>query len=161
MSKFVFPLQKVLELREREERDRRANLARFERARVQIEQRIKSHQAAIAQAKRDIGAHAMTPTGHGTMMLDMRSMRLQTNAALHLRVKAQMLVVRLAELNKDLDKARAELTQARQRRRAVEILKEKALEEWKLDRAKREANELDEINTVRAARLAAGHRIGA
>jgi len=162
MSRFVFRLQTVLEQREREERDRRVALSRFERARVEIEQRIRAYQQSIAQAKRDVSGHAMEPVGDaGAMRVNMRSMRLQANAALHLQIKAQMLVVRLAELNKDLERARLELSASRTRRRAVELLKEKAYEQWKRDQAKRESNEIDEINTMRAARKASGYRIGA
>jgi len=163
MSRFVFPLQVVLDLRLREERDRKILLSRFERTRVEIEGRIRGYQESIAQAKRDVSAHAMTPVegAGGAMLVDMRSMRLQANAALQLRVKAQMLVVRLAELLRELEKSRAELAEARKRRRAVELLKDKAFEEWRRAMAKREATELDELTTMRAARIALGQRIGA
>ncbi len=161
MKPFAFPLQAVLEQREREERDRRIGLARFERLRNEIEARIRSHQASIVQAKRDVSAQAMSPTEGGTMLVDMRALKLQTNTALHLRAKAQMLVVRLADLQKELERARADLATARARRRAVELLKEKAYEAWKKERARREAAELDDINSVRAARKAMARRIGA
>jgi len=72
-----------------------------------------------------------------------------------------MLVVRLAELLRELEKSRAELAEARKRRRAVELLKDKAFEEWRRAMAKREATELDELTTMRAARIALGQRIGA
>ena len=161
MKRFVFPLQAVLDQREREERDRRAALARFERLRVELEDRIREYQSSIARAKRDIHASSMEPTGRGSMRVDMRSMRLQTNAALQMRGKAQMLVVRLAELEKDLERARNEVAEARARRRAVEVLKEKAFETWKRERDRRESAELDEINSQRSARAALGYRTGA
>lgn len=160
MKPFVFKLQPVLDQREREERDKRAALARFERLRVELENRIRGYQESIVRAKRDVHEQSMEPTGDGSMRVDVRSMRLQMNAALQMKGKAQMLVVRLAELNKDLEKARKALAEARARRRAVEILKEKAHEAWKRERDRREARELDDINSLRAAREAMGHETG-
>ena len=64
----------------------------------------------------------------------------------------QAAAIALAGLSKRIATARAELDVARSRRRAVEVLRERRYEEWKLQEERREVAVIDELATCTAAR---------
>jgi flagellar export protein FliJ len=61
-------------------------------------------------------------------------------------------VLQLAGLHKKLDAARLLLLQATTRRKGVEMLKERRLEEWKFRQKKLDEAATDELSVVRASR---------
>ena len=84
--------------------------------------------------------------------VDAMALRLQSHAALGLMREAQAAAIALAGLSKRIATARAELDVARSRRRAVEVLRERRYEEWKLQEERREVAVIDELATCTAAR---------
>ncbi|MDX2114377.1 MAG: flagellar FliJ family protein [Planctomycetota bacterium] len=150
MPRFVFKLEAVLEQRRHAERQKQRAVAALEAARQELEAAIARGQREIRACKEDLrallGASAAGP-------VELAPVRLQAVASLHAQARTQRLALKLAGVYKQLDAARAELLSAATARKAVELLRERRLAEWKRDLARRENAELDEIATIRAARL--------
>jgi flagellar export protein FliJ len=71
---------------------------------------------------------------------------------------ARRTVLELAGLSQRIEAARQTLVVAAQRRRAVEILKERRREEWKQEADRRETAFLDDLANAAAARKAIEER---
>jgi flagellar FliJ protein len=155
--RFVFRLQPVLEQRERIEERAQLRLAEIERQRLAIEQRLKAIQAELLDTRRLLrgGLHG----GEGQAPTGMNDVRLAANHSLHLAVQAQRTVMELAGVHKRLEAARLELLKATADRKAVQLLKDRALEEFRREQFKRELTELDEIVVMRHGR-SDGPRVG-
>lgn len=147
MAKFVFKLEPVLDLRRRQERDKRAAVAAVEAERRETEHRLRALQDEIRQAKeswRSSIAGAVDP----------RAARQTAVASLHLQSRGQRLVLQLAGIHKRLETARTQLIEAARARRAVEILRERRLQEWRRKESRREDSIIDELGMIAAARRA-------
>lgn len=144
MAKFRFRLQAVLDHREMVEQQKQKAVAELEGHRVRLEERIRECQRSIAAEK--AGQRSMLGSA------DILGARRQASAALRLMVAAQRTAIELAGVHKRLEAARAELLEAAKRRKAVELLRERRLDEWKQDMDRREAAALDELSVMRAAR---------
>ena len=155
MAKFRFPLQALLDQRESEERRCQLEVATIERERLELEGRIAQSHSQIRSHKEDLRDMLMPrEDGQPAAVTDMRPVRLQAVASLSLQARTQRLALQLAGVYQRLDRARAALLEATTKRRAVEHLKDKRYQEWKRVLAKREAAELDDIASGRAARAA-------
>jgi len=144
MARFRFGLQAVLDHREMIEGQKQKVVAGFESQRVRLERVLRECQRSIAAEK----------AGQRTMLgsADIHGARQQAAAALRLMVAAQRTAVELAGVHKRLEGARAELLEAAKRRKAVELLRERRLDEWKQDMNRREVAAVDELAVMRAAR---------
>lgn len=154
MAKFHFQLEAVLEQRRGVERTRQVAVAELERQRMDAEDRIRAFQRQIVVEKEDLRDALSPPAGgpHAAGGVDLRHVRLQAGASLHLVAKAQHAVVQLAGLFKRLEAARLELVRATTRRKAVEVLKERRYEQWREEQRRRENAALDELSVMRASR---------
>jgi flagellar protein FliJ len=144
VPRFRFELQAVLDHRERQEREHQRIVAELERHRVSLENIIRACQEGLNHERE-----------HMRSMLagaDMRGARQQVAAAARLSTQAQRAVLELAGLHKRLDAARVALLESTKRRKAVELLKERRFEEWTHVQNKKEAEAVDEIAVMRAAR---------
>lgn len=150
MAKFVFQLEAVLRARVAEERERQLALGVIERERAALEDRIREWQRGIVAAKDDL-REELDSTREGAPV-DLQRVRLQAGASLHLVARAQRAVLELAGVHRRLDAARLELLQASIRRKAVESLRDRRLEEWRYAEKSREAAGLDELMVMRASR---------
>jgi flagellar FliJ protein len=145
MAKFVFRLEPLLKARKRREEQEQRALAELQRQRMALEDTLRHYQQRISHGKEALrGALAGA--------LDMRALRLEAGASLHLVRKAQQVVLQLAGLGQRLASARASLIEARKRRRALELLRERRFEQWKRGLDKAEDAQLDELVTNAAAR---------
>lgn len=144
-AKFRFNLQTVLEQRERAERSNQLLVAEIERERIGVEQRLRLIQSQIAVSRDDL----RRTLGGEVLVADVR---MQAGATLNLEVRARQAALELAGVLRRLEAARAELLKAATGRKAVASLKDKRLAEWKLDLARRESNELDEMTVMRHGR---------
>lgn len=151
MVRFRFNLQALLDQRSHVERQKQLAVAAIERQRADVQDQISARQAEIRSHKDDLRA-LLAPLRQGEGGVDLRTARLQANASLHVQARTQRLALQLAGVYKRLEAARHELREAATRRRAVELLKQRRFEAWKLNERRRESNELDEIATLRAAR---------
>lgn len=146
MARFVFEFEAVLKQRLAEEREKQLAMAVVERERLSLEDQLRGTQGEIEQEKDEL----RSALGGGAV--DVALVKQQAGAALGRVKRAQQLVLKLAGVHKKLDAARMELLVATTRRKAMETLREKRLEAWKAEIARREAGEIDEITIMRAAR---------
>jgi flagellar protein FliJ len=144
VARFRFELQAVLDHRQRQEREHQRAVAELERQRVAYENTIRACQDGLTQEREHMRSLLA--------VADVRGARQQVAAASRLSAQAQRAVLELAGLHKRLDVARSALLEATKRRKAVELLKERRLEEWTRAQNKKESDAVDEIAVMRAAR---------
>ncbi len=145
MAKFVFRLEPLLTARRHAEQDARRVVAVLERERLGLQDDLRRHQQQIMSDKQQM-------RGSMTGSLDMRSLRQSAGVTLHGIRKAQQVVLKLAGVSQRMESARAELRKMRTRRRAIELLREKRFDQWKMVQNKAETAALDELAVGRAVR---------
>lgn len=145
MRRFRFKLEPVLEQRRRVEEEEQRAVAEVERERLALEERIRAYARAITQEREDLRRQLMLGG-------DLRAARLQANASLDLTNKANRAVLELAGVHKRLDAARLRLLEAMTRRKAMEVLRDRAEQDWRQELKRREAAELDEMMVMRHGR---------
>lgn len=147
MAKFIFNLASVLKQRLAVERTRQAVVAGLEAKRVELEEQLRGCQRAIEasrQSWRDLLGASAGPDG-SVAAADVRGAGMQAAASLAGEATARKTVIQLAGLHTHLTRARAELAQAMKDRRAIELLRDRRFEEWKLEQRRIETNQMDEI----------------
>jgi flagellar FliJ protein len=144
VPRFRFALQAVLDHREMIEQQKQKAVAELESRRLDLEALIRSHQRTIAHER----AEQRTLLEHGRVM----DARAQAASTVRISALAQRAVLELSGVHARLQAARAELLEAAKRRKAVELLKERRFEQWKLEQNRREAAALDELSVMQAAR---------
>lgn len=152
MPKFVFQFEAVLKQRRAVERAKQLAVAAIERERLALEDVIRSMQRQIVREKEDLREQLVA--ARGGARVDLRSVRLQAGASLDAVAKTQRAVLQLAGVHARLDTARLQLLDAATKRKSVEMLRERRLEEWKAQQAAVENRSLDELAVMRAARAA-------
>lgn len=150
MARFRFRLQPVLEQREMIEREKQRAVGQLERERLLLEEAIRSTHAAIEREQGELRL-----TLGPSRSLDAQAVRMHFAAAGHLHSVARQYVLKLAGVTRRLEGARAELLLAARRRKAVELLRTRRLEQWKLEQSRRETAETDELAVMRAGRAPA------
>lgn len=149
MRKFKFKLEPVLEQRRRTEDEKQRAVALLERDRVALEDRLREVQRSIDGVR--TGQREML-VGGGSVAV--HGVRLQAGAAIAAMARANQLALELAGVLRRLGTARAELLRAAAATKAVELLKERQREEWRMLMARREIVELDEIAAALRQRTA-------
>lgn len=149
MAVFRFNLEAVLRQRSLAEESCRKRVAAIEQDRLGIEREIEAFQSQIIRERNEM-ASILSAGGAATLM------RTQAGAALRLRAKIGEASVRLAGVMARLEKEREALRKAAAEKKAIELLKEQRMREWKHEQNRREAAELDEIAVMRAARNGEG-----
>ncbi|GJQ28175.1 MAG: hypothetical protein HBSAPP03_00590 [Phycisphaerae bacterium] len=147
MATFRFRFEAVLSHRRAQEQRAQREVAVLERERARVEEAIRAFQRGALAARDDLREH-LAAGG----CVDLRAVRLQAGASLHLVHKAQRAVLELAGVHKRLEAARLDLLRAAMRRKAVEALRERRWEAWVQDHKRRETAELDELMVMRAGR---------
>ena len=138
MARFVFKLQALLDLRRREEEGCQRALGALNQTRASIEGLLRRHQQQISRNKLEMRDRLV-----GT--IDTAELRMQAHAAIGVMREAQSAAIELAGLVRKQELAREELVAARARRRAVEMIRERRLAEWKLEQERREVADLDDL----------------
>lgn len=146
MARFRFRLQPVLDQRGAIEKERQRAVAELERERLALEREIADRQRSVA-AHHDL-TRAMLGAG-GVAVLDARR---EASAAARDAALARRAALKLAGVHQRLVPARAALLQAARARKAVELLRERRYEQWRVDEARREAAQGDELAVMRAGR---------
>ncbi len=152
MPRFTFRLERVLEQRLSIERERQRVVAELERERLGAESHLRAAQGAIASGKVDL-RDALT--GSAERALDLRWVRTQAHASLHLTLRAQQAAIRLSGIHARLAAARASLLEAAKARKAVETLKTRRREQWEREERRRETLAADEMAVIAEGRKAA------
>ncbi|MBX3357221.1 MAG: flagellar export protein FliJ [Phycisphaeraceae bacterium] len=146
MSRFVFELESVLALRQRQEKDRQRAVAAIQRERVVIEEKISGYQRQIALAKQAMRAQLSSASPAGGVAVS--SVRMEAVAVSHMMVLAQRAVLDLAAVHARLEAARTELVRAATARKAVETLRSRRFERWRLEQSRKETAAMDEIGSL-------------
>lgn len=145
--KFQFRLQPVLDQRERVEQEKQLRVAELERERIVIETKLRQCQQDIHNARMDLRSRLGGVGGGGGVMVVIPEVRAQAGASLHLEARARQAAMELAGAYRRVERARLELMRAATERRAVELLREKRREEWRMERLHVEAAQVDEVAT--------------
>ena len=145
MARFTFKYQTLLEHRHALEEQRQRELAQQLRGRMILENQLRQMQETIRESKRQLGAGLVG-------RVDLDAIGRFAGFSGHSSLRAQQLVLKIAEFEKRVDAARTALQDAMRQRKALELLREKHKDAWKRDQAMREALELDEIATQQYTR---------
>lgn len=140
MKKFVFSLQKVLDLREFEEEKAKLELGKA----VAEMERIKKLLAENAQNRVNAGYSRRDVS-------DVLSLQRIENYILGLDLKKEKLLEELASAELIFEKKRDLFTEAMQAREVLTKLKDKQLSEYKKEALKQEENALDDITNGKVA----------
>ena len=154
-GRFVFKLRPVLEQRERAEKEQQRRVADLERERLAVEDRLRSYQAGITDAKHDLRDRIVGDGGFGGgrgPVVSVDDIRMQSHATLHMEALARRAVLELAGTYERLRVAREELARLTAARKAVSHLKDRQFDDWKRAVLKREVGELDELAVMRHGR---------
>lgn len=145
MARFKFRYQTLFDHRQAIEEQRQRELAQQLRGRMILENQLRQMQDTIRESKRQLG--------HGLVgKVDLEAISRFAGFSGHTSLRAQQLVIKIAEFEKRVDAARAALQEAMRQRKALELLRDKHREAWLREQALREAMELDEIATQQYTR---------
>ena len=145
MPRFRFNLEVLLEQRERIEQQKQRAVAELELQRLRIEETIRMHQQRITHER--LQQRSLLLAG------DVGGARSQSAAAVRVAATAQKAVFELSAVHARLEVARAELLEAAKRRKVIELLRERRVEEWKREQNRLEAAATDELAVIKAAGL--------
>jgi len=146
VARFRFRLESVLEHRRRIEREHQRDVAVLEATRRSLEDAIRECQRRLLEERTALREDLKGPGRR----LDVARLRLQASVSGSIVAEAQRKVVELSGVHTRLEAARARLLEASTERKAVERLKERELEAWRLREKRREEREMDELNVMRA-----------
>jgi len=145
MGRFVFKLQTLLDMRKREEDAVLRTLTGLLNRKTSIEERLRRQQIEFMESKQ-------TMRDKMVGVLDTDALRLHAHNSLNVMRAAQTSAIELAGLGNRINHVREQLTSARTKRRAVELLKERRFEEWRRAEERREVADLDELATASFAK---------
>jgi flagellar FliJ protein len=147
MAKFVFRFESLLRHRRHIEDARQRELAQHLRGRMILDGQLRSMQQSIRDSKHQLGASLVGRVNLGDIQQFARYSG-------HTTLRARQIVEKLAEVERQVESARAQLLEATRQRKALELLRDKHLAAWRKEQQRREDLELDEIATQAFAREA-------
>lgn len=145
MAGFVFNLEPVLRQRRLTEEQRQRELARLLSQKLTLEEQLRGFQQTLRSSKHALGDTLLGP-------VDLARVAQFTRYHAQVRAHAHGAVVKLAQLEKAVEQARALVVEASKARRALELLRDRRREAYLREQARREAAELDAIAIERHAR---------
>ncbi len=148
MAKFVFRLAAVLRQRELAERDAQGAMAAVQRERLACEDRVVRLQR-LFQMEREAARGLVTAGGVSAEAICRQSM-----ASIAIAARIEREGVALSGIAARQEQARVRLAEAAMRRRAMELLRDRAKEAWRHDQARAEAMHVDDMVTAKAAQTA-------
>ena len=148
MARFRFKLSGVLRQREMAEQQRQRELAEQQREMVKYQEELARMQRQVVEANETLRSqHLIGPlstaylSNHQRYMLVMQRQTVET-------------IQRMALQQRKVEEAQKLLAEAAKQRKMIEKLRERQLEAWRADQARREQAELDEIGMQLAFRAA-------
>ena len=138
MARFQFRFETVLQHRRTLEDACQRDLAKELRQRMILEDQLRQMQQTIVSSKRELGS-ALTGCVEMTQIAQFARYSGQVTQ------RAYALVARLATIERQVDQARQRLVDATRDRKAIEILRQRHYERWRLEQERRETAELDEL----------------
>ena len=139
MAKFVFKFDGVLRQREHVETQRQRELAIVQQEMTTLQIQLRALNESVQASTADLRDN------HLTGRLDLNFLAAHRRFTLAMTRKGAALVQQIAAVQKRVDVAQAALAEAAKQRKIMEKLRERALERWKEDAARKEMMETDEI----------------
>ncbi|MCR5699019.1 MAG: flagellar export protein FliJ [Treponemataceae bacterium] len=140
MPKFKFTLEKVLRIREFEEEQAKVELGKA----IQETERIKQTLEYVAK-QRVKANHDLSTT------IDIIQLQSYQNYIMGLDAQKDQLLEQLAQAELVVEEKRLLLTEAMKKRKALDKMKEKQLEQFKKDQERIEENFLDDMQKKKAS----------
>lgn len=142
---FRFRFQAVLDHRKLVEEQRQRELAICLRHKAELENLLRQTQQTLRGNKQQL-ADALTGR------IDMSQLGGYARYANHMTVKGMGVVRRIAAAEQQAEQARARLLEATKRVKALELLRDRELAQWKKQQRKAEDAQLDEVAVQQHAR---------
>ena len=142
MTRFRFRLDRILELRRREEEGRARELGVALRAQLARER----ERARVAEECARAGAQFAEAQGDGMTAGQLANLDMAREAAGHTLEGSEQ---RLDAARGQADAGRERFSEARRERRRVEMLRERRVGEWQVESAREERRTLDDIASRR------------
>lgn len=138
MALFHFKFDLVLRQRQMEEDRCQRELAKVLRQRMIFQTQLRQMQETITTSKRGLASGLIG-------RVDLAQVASFARYSGQVAQRAQQLVLRLATLEKQIEQARQQLLRATRARQALELLRQRQYDRWRLEQERRERIELDEI----------------
>lgn len=148
MAGFKFRLEMVLQQRRLVEDERQRDLAKLLRQRMILHDQLRAMQQNIRVSKAALSDGLVG-------VVDMDRVATFARYSGQVAARAQGLVMRLAELEKQVKAAQERLLEAVRARRALELLRERQWLAWQQQEERREVARADEMTVQRYARVLA------
>jgi len=139
MAKFVFQLEGVLRQRLQVERERQRAVAEVRAQLAALDAQLRSLDQRASDTTTDLRRNRLTG------VLDMQFLAAHRRFMIAIQRQAMEIVQRMALVQRKLEAAQKLLLEAAKQRKVIEKLKEKQFERWRVDMARKEAAEIDEI----------------
>lgn len=140
MPRFQFRFSSLLKHRRRVEQDRRRELATCLRKQMILQNQLRTMQQSISESKRQAAGLLV-----GRVDIDAIS-RMGAHAS-HTQLRGQDVVMRLADLEREIRRSRESLMDATRQRKALELLRQRHFEAWRAEQRRKQMQELDDIAT--------------
>lgn len=138
MPQFTFRYESLLQHRRNLEDQAQRQMAERVRTQMILTDQLRGMQTQITDSKRDLGDALVGK-------IDLSRVGEFTRYNADSTVRGRQLVKRLAELETQVQAARQQLLGATQQRKALDLLRERDLKQWKIEQDRRETAELDEL----------------
>ena len=144
MSGFDFPYEVVLDVRRSEERQQQQVVGALQQQQQQLQDELRRRQEFL-----DVNRHRSRDALVGRVDID--GLRQHAGLAVQAMRRADVIVLELADLHRRLVDARTVLVERMRGRRAVERLRDRLFERWKLEQNRIEDRIEDDAAVVRVA----------
>ena len=141
MAQFTFTLDGVLRHRKHVEQDCQIELARLQQQVREAENELRQLDQSLNGSLADIRQNRLTGK------LDLGFLAAYRRYVASVQRKGAVIAQRMALIQRQVETARQALAEAAKQRKIVEKLREKQFERWRTEQARKEAAELDEVNT--------------
>ncbi|MFW6058567.1 MAG: flagellar export protein FliJ [Phycisphaeraceae bacterium] len=145
MATFHFKYEAVLHQRQADEDECQRELAKHLRHHNIIRTQLQSTEQAFRDARQQL-------TGGLVGHVDVERVRDFARYSGQVTAQARQAMDQLQQIERRIDKARADLAEAMRRRKAIQTLRDKHYQQWLAERKRRETIELDELAVQRYAR---------
>jgi flagellar FliJ protein len=139
VAKFVFKFDGVLRQREHVETQRQRELAVVQLEMTKLQNDLRALNDQVSGSTDDLR------NNHLTGRLDLNFLAAHRRFMLAMQRKGGVLMQQIAAVQRRVNVAQAALAEAAKQRKIMEKLREKSLERWKADLARKEMMETDEI----------------
>jgi flagellar FliJ protein len=139
MPRFIFPFEALLKHRTRVEQERMRELAVAQGEMARLQQELRALNDALRAGAQDMKAN------HLTGPIDVAYLAAHRRYSVAMQRKGQTLVQDMARQQKKVEDAQRLLAEAAKERKVIEKLRERQLERWNAEVARREQADADEV----------------